>query len=116
MELLHRQLGRFALFVTEGETEALQLLAQAFQRMYDTPPELVGFNEDGSLLSKDLSSAEAGDAEEYEDTTIYLSSFEGGNQMLALELYNDLSDLAEPLHEDNIMLAWHLERLCQGAS
>ncbi len=116
MDAVHGQLSRYAIFEAADEAEALRLLLEAYSGMYHTSPELVGFSEDGYLKSTEPSASLFGRSdggEEYEDETIYLSSFEVGSQLLIIELYDERSDPGNPLHEDNILLARHLERLCQ---
>ncbi len=118
MEVLHRLLSRYAVFEVESEAEALAMLRRANGDMYESPPRLVEFNDDGFLVS--MQSPDEGEglggleaAVEYEDETVHLTMFAKDRHVLTIELFDDMADMADPLHVDNIMLARHLERLCE---
>ena len=120
MEVIHRQLSRYAIFEVASEAEALAMLGRANGDMYESPPDLVEFNDDGFLVS--MQSPDEGEelgglgaAEKYEDETVHLTVFAKDRHVLTIELYDDMADMADPLHVDNIMLARHLERLCEAA-
>ena len=119
MEVMHQKLSRYTVFSVESESEALGFLQRASAKMYELPPELLGFSEEGFLQSRQLLDEESDDRsgrqnwEEIEDETIYFSKFERGFHLLTIELFNDFLDPADPLHADNIALAKHLEMLCQ---
>lgn len=118
MELLHARLSRFAVFEVEGESEALAMLERAFGGMYETPPNLAGFSDEGWLRSQDSPRGlgQQQDGGEYEDQTIYLSDYVSGGQILTIELFDEGLDPASPLHEDNVMLARRLEKLCSSTT
>ena len=124
MELLHRQLSRFAVFEAESESEALSLLQQASGQVYEHPARLVGFNDDGFLVAMESpegdegwgEQGQGGALEEQEDETIHFARAAGGKHLLSIELYDDVTDQGDPLFTDNIMLARHLERLCVEGS
>ena len=118
MEVLHRQLSRYAIFEVESEAEALAVLNRANGDMYESPPDLVEFNDDGFLVS--MQSPDEGEGlggqgapVEYEDESVHLTMFAKDRHVLTIELFDDMADMADPLHVDNIMLAKHLERLCE---
>ena len=122
MELLHRNLSRFAVFTVESESEALAMIARATAAMYESPPAFQGFSEEGLLVG--VESTDAGDkplfsgrqeGDVYEDETIQLARFEGGVNLLTIELYDESTDPNQPLNSDNIVLAKQLERLISAA-
>ena len=122
MELLHRNLSRFAVFTVESESEALAMIIRATAAMYESPPAFQGFSEEGLLIG-----VEAGDADDrplfsgrqegevYEDDTIQLARFEGGISLLTIELYDEATEPNQPLNSDNIVLTKQLERLISAS-
>ena len=120
MEVLHRQLSRYSIFEVESEAEALAMLNRANADMYESPPKLVEFNDDGFLMSRQPPEdgeewAASGDLVEDEDETVHLTMFAKDHHVLTIELFDDMADMADPLHVDNIMLARHLERLSEAS-
>ena len=120
MEVLHRQLSRYAIFEVDSEAEALAVLSRANADMYESPPDLVEFNDDGFLVS--MQPPDEGEGlgglgapVEYEDESVHLTMFAKDHHVLTIELFDEIADMADPLHVDNIMLAKHLGRLCEGA-
>ena len=117
MELVHRQVSRYAAFTVENEAEALAALGRASSMMYAYPPNYSAFNDDGFLTGTETPDAE-GPGEplqfqetiEFVDETIHLAIFENVS-LLTVELYDELMDPNEPLHSDNIVLAKQLEKL-----
>lgn len=117
MELLHRQVSRYAAFTVENEAEALAALGRASAMMYASPPNYAAFNDDGFLTGTETPDAEGAgerlqfqEAIEFVDETIHLAIFENVS-LLTVELYDELMDPNEPLHSDNIVLAKQLEKL-----
>ena len=122
MELIHRNLSRFAVFTVESESEALAMITRATVAMYESPPVFKGFSEEGLLIG-----VEAGDADDrplfsgrqegevYEDDTIQLARFEGGISLLTIELYDEATEPNQPLNSDNIVLTKQLERLISAS-
>ena len=114
MELVHRQVSRYAAFTVESEAEALAALGRASAMMYTSPPNYSAFNEDGFLTGTETPDDEAGrslnfqESVEFVDETIHLAIFENVS-LLTVELYDELMDPNEPLHSDNIVLAKQLE-------
>lgn len=118
MQLLHRHLSRYAVFEVESEGEALDALKRAAASMYDSPPEFIGFGEEGYLISKQTEDDEEQLAwnqqqQEFDDETVHVAKFERGTHLLSIELYDDVSDPGDPLHADNVLMAKKLERMCQ---
>ena len=120
MKLLHRHLSRYAVFEVRDEAEALAALERAARAMYETPPEFIGFSEEGFLVSKQVVDADEPDFrqrwDEFEDETLHLAKFALGSQLLSIELYDDISDPNDPLHAGNIVMANALERQCAQAA
>ena len=116
MKLLHRHLSRYAVLEVAEAAEALAAIDRASRGMYETPPELIGFSEEGFLVSKQVVDADEPDFrqrwDEFEDETLHLAKFALGSQLLSIELYDDLADPNDPPHADNILMAATLERLC----
>ena len=117
MELIHRQVSRYAAFTVESEEEALAALERASAMMYTSPPRYSAFNEDGFLTGIEIPDADEpgqglvlGESIEFFDETIHLAIFENVS-LLTIELYDELMDPNEPLHSDNIVLAKQLEKL-----
>ncbi len=117
MELVHRQVSRYAAFTVESEAEALAALVRASSMMYTSPPNYAAFNEDGFATGTETPDPdEPGlglrlqDSVEFVDETIHLAIFENVS-LLTIELYDELMDPNEPLHSDNIVLAKQLEKL-----
>ena len=122
MELIHRNLSRFAVFTVESESEALAMITRATVAMYESPPVFKGFSEEGLLIG-----VEAGDADDrplfsgrqegevYEDDTIQLARFEGGISLLTIELYDEATEPNQPLNSDNSVLTKQLERLISAS-
>ena len=122
MNLLHRNLSRFTVFSVESDAEALDVVRRATAGMYESPPVFQGFTEEGLLVG-----VEAGDDDSdrrlftgpegdelYEDETIQLARFEGGVNLLTIELYDEAADPNQPLNADNIVLAQRLELLANA--
>ena len=123
MELVHRNLSRFAVFTVEGESEALAMITRATAAMYESPPVFKGFSEEGLLVGVETADAEdrplfsgRQDSDEYEDDTIQLARFEGGISLLTIELYDEATEPNQPLNSDNIVMAKQLERLISASS
>ncbi len=121
MELVHRQVSRYAAFTVESEAEALAALGRASAMMYTSPPSYTAFNEDGFLTGDETPDpGEQGqglsfqDSVEFVDETIHLAIFENVS-LLTIELYDELMDPNEPLHSDNIVLAKQMEKLALSA-
>lgn len=127
MDLLHQNLSRFAVFSVESDAEALDVLRRATAGMYETPPVFQGFTEEGLLVG--LEAGGDDDREEdsgrplfmgraadelYEDETIQIARFEGGVNLLTIELYDEAADPNQPLNADNIVLARRLELLANA--
>ena len=122
MDLLHRNLSRFTVFSVENDAEALDVVRRATAGMYESPPVFQGFTEEGLLVGveagdddseKRLFTGPEGD-ELYEDETIQLARFEGGVNLLTIELYDEAADPNQPLNADNIVLAQRLELLANA--
>ena len=122
MNLLHRNLSRFTVFSVESDAEALDVVRRATAGMYESPPVFQGFTEEGLLVGleagddgseKQLFTGPEGD-ELYEDETIQLARFEGGVNLLTIELYDEAADPNQPLNADNIVLAQRLELLANA--
>ncbi len=121
MELVHRQVSRYAAFTVEDEADAIAALSRASAMMYASPPNYASFNEDGFITGTETPDAEERgqrlsfqEAVEFVDETIHLAMFESVS-LLTIELYDELMDPNEPLHSDNIVLAKMLERLAESA-
>ncbi len=122
MELIHRNLSRFAVFTVEGESEALTMITRATAAMYESPPVFQGFSEEGLLIGVESVDADdkplfsgRQDGEVYEDDTIQLARFEGGISLLTIELYDEATEPNQPLNSDNIVLTKQLERLISAS-
>jgi hypothetical protein len=122
MELVHRQVSRYAAFTVESETEALAALSRASEMMYASPPKYSAFNEDGFLTGIETPDPEEPgqalrfqDSIEFVDETIHLAIFENVS-LLTIELYDELMDPNEPLHSDNIVLAKQMEKLALNST
>ena len=119
MELIHRQVSRYAAFTVADEAEAVSALSRAASMMYKSPPKFTGFNEDGFLTGleppdTDDDSQSTDDWAAFIDETIHLATFDAGVCLLTLELFDELMDPNEPLHSDNIVLAKMLERIAEA--
>ncbi|MCH7697781.1 MAG: hypothetical protein IH865_02405 [Chloroflexi bacterium] len=119
MELIHRQVSRYAAFTVADEAEAVSALSRAAPMMYKSPPKFTGFNEDGFLTGleppdTDGDSQSTDDWGAFIDETIHLATFDAGVCLLTLELFDELMDPNEPLHSDNIVLAKMLERIAEA--
>ena len=117
MELVHKQVSRYAAFTVENEAEAIAALGRASAMMYTSPPRYAAFNEDGFATGTETPDPdEPGqglrlqESIEFIDETIHLAIFENVS-LLTIELYDELMDPNEPLHSDNIVLAKQLEKL-----
>ena len=122
MELVHRQISRYAAFTVESEAEAIAALGRASAMMYNSPPQYSSFNEDGFLTGTETPDAdEPGqrlsfqESVEFVDETIHLAIFENVS-LLTIELYDELMDPNEPLHSDNIVLAKQMEKLALSST
>ena len=122
MELVHRQVSRYAAFTVDSEAEALAALGRASAMMYTSPPQYSAFNEDGFLTGSETPDPdEPGqglrlqDSVEFVDETIHLTIFENVS-LLTIELYDELMDPNEPLHSDNIVLAKQMEKLALNST
>lgn len=122
MELLHRNLSRFAVFSVDGDSEALAMITRATSAMYESPPSFQGFNEEGLLIGVEASDGDdkplfsgRQEGDSYEDETIQLARFEGGVNLLTIELYDEATDPNQPLNSDNIVLVKQLERLISAS-
>lgn len=122
MELVHRQVSRYAAFIVESEAEAITALVRASSMMYTSPPRYSAFNEDGFATGTETPDPEEPgqglrlqDSVEFVDETIHLAMFENVS-LLTIELYDELMDPNEPLHSDNIVLAKQLEKLALSSN
>ncbi len=122
MELLHRNLSRFAVFAVECDSEALAMITRATAAMYESPPVFQGFSEEGLLVGVETADADdrplfsgRQDGDVYEDETIQLARFEGGVSLLTIELYDEATEPNQPLNSDNIVLMKQLERLISAS-
>ncbi len=122
MELIHRNLSRFAVFTVENEAEALAMITRATSAMYESPPAFQGFSEEGLLIGVESVDADdkplfsgRQDGDVYEDDTIQLARFEGSISLLTIELYDEATEPNQPLNSDNIVLTKQLERLISAS-
>ena len=122
MELLHRNLSRFAVFAVDGDSEALAMITRASAAMYESPPVFRGFSEEGLLIGVETGDADdrplfsgRQDGDVYEDDTIQLARFEGSISLLTIELYDEATEPNQPLNSDNIVLVKQLERLIDAS-
>lgn len=96
---------RYALFVTKNENEALQQVKEAYTHLYERPPEIVSFNEEGDLVKRIQKTGMFGNVKTIEevDESISLDNFLE-EHLLKVKLYdNDMDPISE-----NIMLARYL--------